>query len=79
MKSQSYSNFRLRITFTDLIVYGNLAFTFIFFSTALSKGCNHMFAGSGHKDVAESRQKNINQLLIEKGNTVSGFIADSQK
>lgn len=80
MKTQTTKGKSLRTTLTDLIIYGNLAFTFVFFSAAFDKGCTNSSASykNNNNNIAAS-QKSTSSGLAEKGQAKTAAIINSVK
>jgi hypothetical protein len=81
MKSLTSNKSRsFRTVLTDLIIYGNLAFTFVFFSAAFNKGCSNSSSGvSKTIEVAASQKSNSTIELTEKGQAKTAAIITSVK
>ena len=79
MKSLTSNGRSLRIAFTDLIIYGNLAFTFVFFSAAFDKGCNNAAASYRQNDLAVSQKSKTPAALSEKGQAKTAAVIRSAK
>lgn len=79
MKSPNSSHRNLRTIITDLVIYGNLAFTFVFFSAALNRGCNNESGNDKSNEIAVSAKNTRSPLLAEKGQSKNSNIVSSQK
>ncbi|MGE5106556.1 MAG: hypothetical protein ACM3H8_03365 [Sphingobacteriales bacterium] len=79
MKSLNSSSRSLRTIITDLIIYGNLAFTFVFFSAAFDRGCNNSSGKEKVNEIAGSVKNTVSPLLAEKGQSRNGVIVSSGK
>lgn len=69
----------LRTLLTDLIIYSNLAFTFVFFSAAFDKGCSNSSAASRTNEYATSQKAKTSPSLAEKGQAKTAAIITSVK
>ncbi|MBI1783450.1 MAG: hypothetical protein HYR66_19110 [Sphingobacteriales bacterium] len=70
----------LRTVLSDLIIYGNLAFTFVFFSAAFNKGCSNSSAAINKtNEIAVSQKNNTTLELTEKGQAKTAAIITSVK
>jgi hypothetical protein len=78
MKSQHSSNRSLRTVITDLVIYGNLAFTFVFFSAAFDRGCNSSVSATSN-EITASGKTTADPLLSQKGQKKKDIIVSSQK
>lgn len=80
MKNQPLKVRSLRTVLTDLIIYGNLAFTFVFFSAAFDKGCSNS-AASNYKagELVNSQKSKTSAELTERGQTKTAAIITSVK
>lgn len=81
MKSLTFKGRSLRTVLTDLIIYGNLAFTFVFFSAAFDKGCSSSSSSNAYKsnEVANSQKSKTSAELAEKGQAKTAAIITSVK
>ncbi len=79
MKNQYTPKPGLRIVAADLIIYGNLAFTFVFFSAAFDKGCNNSSSSYKPNEVAAAQKSNTPSALAEKGSAKTAAIVSSAK
>ena len=80
MKSPNSSRRSLRTIITDLVIYGNLAFTFVFFSAAFDRGCSNTTAKDNKSnEIAVSAKSITSPLLAEKGQSKNNITASSQK
>ena len=79
MKSPNSSRRSLRTIITDLVIYGNLAFTFVFFSAAFDRGCSNTAAKDKSNEIIVSAKSASSPLLAEKGQSKNNIMAGSQK
>lgn len=79
MKSPNSSHRSPRTIITDLVIYGNLAFTFVFFSAAFDRGCNNAAGKDKSNEIAVSAKSPESPLLAEKGQSKNSSIAGQQK
>lgn len=76
MKNPGSTPLRVRLAIADLVIYGNLAFTFIFFSAAFDRGCSNETGRAKDNNVVAAAAKNnaSNPLLSEKGQSKPGVV-----
>ncbi|RTL59420.1 MAG: hypothetical protein EKK37_06520 [Sphingobacteriales bacterium] len=80
MKNPTLRGRSLRTLLTDLIIYSNLAFTFIFFSAAFDKGCSSSTAGNYKSNgIANAQKAKTLSELSEKGQTKTAAVLTSVK
>lgn len=79
MKSPNSSHRNLRSIITDLVIYGNLAFTFVFFSAAFDRGCNSLSGKEKSNETVVSAKNTNSSLLAEKGQSKNNVIVSSKK
>jgi hypothetical protein len=79
MKSLTASKRNLRTVLTDLIIYGNLAFTFVFFSAAFDRGCSNSSTRERSNEIVSAQKAIPSTLLAEKGQTKAAVKATAQK
>jgi hypothetical protein len=72
MKSLTNSKRHVRSVLTDFIIYGNLAFTFVFFSAAFNRGCSDSSGAVSGNEIAVTRSASVpSSALVQKGQTKS--------
>lgn len=80
MKSLTFKGRSLPTVLTDLIIYGNLAFTFVFFSAAFDKGCSSASSNTYKQNEVTAGQKSKTPSeFSEKGQVKTAAILTSVK